>query len=125
MPTYVEIIPIALKSLRERRGWTQQRLAEKTVGKHGGVSDRTIKRIESAKETRRCETKIALSLAEALDVTLEELRYPIHPMIYDAGGDVLIDLSGNDDDDNVRRGLDEILKLRAQMRCLIAKDDAT
>lgn len=120
MKTYCKVFPKTLVSLRLSKDWTQQQLVNNAIGKHGGVSSRTIKRIERSEEPCQCTTRIALSLSAALGVSIDDLRNPIHPMIYDVGGDVLLDLSGDPDPATIREGTEQIIELIERRRRLIA-----
>src|SRR5258707_15502158 len=57
-------VPFQLRAIRERRGWTQERLAEKI-----GTTQNTISRLENPK-TSKPTIKTLLRLAHAFDVGL-------------------------------------------------------
>ncbi len=70
------IHPKALKSLRERKRWTQEQLAEATKGPNR-VSLPTIKRIESTKEgAYPANDRVAEALAKVVGVKIDELSQP-------------------------------------------------
>src|SRR5262245_6268189 len=67
------IQPRALPAFRERKGWTQEKLADATKGKDK-VSLPTIKRIEGKKDgTYAANGRKAEALAKALGVSLVDL----------------------------------------------------
>ena len=67
------IRPDALKAYRARKHWTQEQLADATLGPNR-VSLPTIKRIEGAKEgTYPANDRVANALAKALGISIEDL----------------------------------------------------
>lgn len=65
----IETLPARLKELREKKGWSQQDLAQ-----HADISLSTISMIERGE--RAPSFAMACSLADALGVSLESLRQP-------------------------------------------------
>lgn len=64
-------MPSVLKELRDRAGWTQQELADKT-----GLYQESIARIESGRVQMSVDT--ALKIAPVLEEAIEE---PVDPLV--------------------------------------------
>jgi transcriptional regulator with XRE-family HTH domain len=65
-PASVEAFGVHLRTLRERRGWSQQALAD-----YADVAKLTVQRIEHAKGAPTLD--VLISLARALQLPLREL----------------------------------------------------
>ncbi len=121
----VEIMARNVKLFREEKCWTQADLEYATkVGGKVGVSRPTIKRIEDEPGYYNSTSYVASTLASALGVSLDDLMVPIHPKMYDIGGEMMMELFSDASDDQLRADLEKIIEMRKQSREIRARSAA-